>query len=57
MENNKKEMMKYQMNCFIENVLTLADREGKLDYINIEISNHEGKLQMDYRLRDRKKVY
>lgn len=57
MEDNKKEMLQYQMNCFIDNVLSLADRENKLDHIDIEISNHQGNLQMDYRLRDRKKVY
>ena len=27
------------------------------DFFQIEISNHQGNLQMDYSLRDRKKVY
>ena len=57
MEDNKKEMLQYQIGCFVESVLSLADREEKLDHLEIEISNHQGNLQMDYRLRDRKKVY
>ncbi|WP_160198546.1 hypothetical protein [Senegalia massiliensis] len=57
MEDNKKEMLQYQINSFIENVLRLANNEGKLDHINIDISNHNGNLQMDYTLKDRKKAY
>jgi hypothetical protein len=57
MEENKKEMLQYQINCFIENILNLADKEGKLDHFTIEVSNCDGKVQMDYKLRDRKKVY
>lgn len=57
MEENKKEMLQYQINCFIENILNLADKEGKLDHFIIEVSNYDGKVQMDYKLRDRKKVY
>lgn len=45
------------MISFIDAVLDVAEKEGKLDYIQIEISNHQGTLQMDYRLRDRKKAY
>lgn len=57
MEDNKREMLLYQINSFIENVLRLANNEGKLDHINIDISNHNGNLQMDYTLKDRKKAY
>lgn len=53
----KKNSLKKQMVSFIDVVLDVAAKEGKLDYIEIEISNHQGNLQMDYRLRDRKKVY
>jgi hypothetical protein len=56
-ENNKKEMLEHQIHEFISGVLKLAENEEKLDHINIEISNHNGNLQMDYRLRDRKKAY
>lgn len=57
MEESKKEKLYYQMDTFIDKVLRTADREGKLDHFVIEISNCEGKLQMDYKLRDRRKVY
>lgn len=53
----KKEKIKKQINEFVENVIDRADEEERLDYFNIEISNHNGNLQMDYSLRDRKKVY
>ena len=53
----KKQNLKKQIIGFIDMALEMAERENKLDYINIEISNHQGNLQMDYRLRDRKKVY
>lgn len=55
MEN--KEKIKEQIYSFIECVVDKADLDGKLDFINIEISNHQGNLQMDYSVRDRKKVY
>ena len=53
----KKSYLRNQMISFIDAVLDVAEKEGKLDYIGIEISNHQGTLQMDYRLRDRKKAY
>ena len=57
MEDSKKENIKYQVNVYLDNVLKLADKEGKLDHVEIEISNHQGNLQMNYRFKDRKKVY
>jgi hypothetical protein len=54
---NKKESLKRQIVEFIDMVLSTAEKSGKLDFINIEISNHQGQLQMDYTLRDRKKAY
>lgn len=53
----KKSCLRNQMISFIDAVLNVAEKEGKLDYIEIEMSNHMGNLQMDYKLRDRKKVY
>lgn len=53
----KKSYLRNQMISFIDAVLDVAEKEGKLDYIGIEISNHQGTLQMDYKLRDRKKAY
>lgn len=55
MEN--KDKLKAKINEFIDVVIDRADQEGKIDYFHIEISNHNGNLQMDYKLRDRKKVY
>ncbi|SDL19879.1 hypothetical protein [Natronincola ferrireducens] len=57
MKSSKKEKIEIQINEFIKSVLNMAESEGKLDHINIEISNHNGNLQMDYTLRDRKKAY
>lgn len=53
----KKSCLRNQMIDFIDAVLDVAEKEDKLDYIEIEISNHQGNLQMDYKLRDRKKAY
>lgn len=57
MEASKRQMLEYQMISFIKCVLENADMNDKLDHVNIEISNHNGNLQMDYTLRDRKKAY
>lgn len=53
----KKSCLRNQIISFIDAVLDVAEKEGKLDYIQIEILNHQGTLQMDYKLRDRKKAY
>ena len=53
----KKLNLKKRMFDFIDTVLNIAEKEGKLDYIEIELSNHNGNLQMDYKIRDRKKAY
>lgn len=55
MDNKGK--LKAKINEFINIVVEKADQEGKIDYFNIEISNHQGNLQMEYSLKDRKKVY
>ena len=36
MEEEKREMLQCQINCFVDNVLMLADREGKLDHLEID---------------------
>lgn len=53
----KKDKLKIKINEFVYAVIDKAEQDGKLDYFQIEISNHNGNLQMDHRLRDRKKVY
>lgn len=54
---SKKESLQKQITEFIKTVLEAAERNGNLDHFTIEISNHQGNLQMDYTLRDRKKAY
>lgn len=56
-EYEKRQMLQNQMLSFLESVLLDAQRQDKLDHINIEISNHNGNLQMNYTLKDRKKAY
>ncbi|NLY44755.1 MAG: hypothetical protein GX053_02010 [Tissierella sp.] len=55
MDNTAK--LKNKISEFIDVVIDKAVEDDKLDYFHIEISNHNGNLQMDYKLRDRKKVY
>lgn len=55
-ESNKKKT-KEQIYNFIEAVIDKAEEDDKLDYFQIEVSNHNGNLQMDFSQRDRKKVY
>ncbi len=57
MPEDKKTVLYKKINEFIRNVLDQAESQKKLDYINIEIINHQGSLQMDYKLRDREKAY
>ena len=54
---DKKENLKRQITNFVDTVLQVAEKNGKLDYFVIEISNHQGQLQKDFTLRDRGKVY
>lgn len=53
----KREVLYNRIMLFIQYVLSTAEKEDKLDYINIQISNHNGNLQMDYTLRSREKAY
>ena len=55
MEN--KDKLKEKIYEFIEATLSIAEKEDKLDHFSLEVSNHQGNLQMDYSLRDRKKIY
>lgn len=41
----------------LQQVLDFACEEDSLDYFKIEISNHNGSIQLDYQFRDRTKVY
>ena len=56
-EETKKAMIRHQISCYIDEILNVAKNTDSLDYFNIEVSNHEGKLSVDYTLKNRKKVY
>ncbi len=55
--NDKAKIIKSKIQEFVDSAVDLADSQGKLDYISIVISNHNGNLQMDHQIRDRKKAY
>ena len=57
MEDKKKENIKYQVNAFVAKALNIAETQGKLDYFTLEITNHNGKLDMKHVFKDIKKVY
>ena len=50
---SKKEKLEEQLHEYISSVLSIAEREEKLDYMEINISKHQKKLQMDFTIRDR----
>lgn len=41
----------------MDKILEHACREGSMDYFKIEVSNHNGKVQIDYFFRERSKIY
>lgn len=55
--NSKKASLKNEIICYIDEIVDTAEKVGSLDFFNIEISNHEGKLNVEYKLKNRKKVY
>lgn len=56
MEQSKKEKLEEQLHEYISGVLSIAEREEKLDYMEIIISKHQKKLQMDFTIRDRQET-
>lgn len=52
-----KNKLKNKIDEFISGVIDKAAADNKLDYFKIEISNHNGNLQLDYKVRDREKIY
>lgn len=53
----KKQSLKNEIGRYIDEIVDIAERVNSLDYLTIEISNHEGRLSVCYTLKDRKKVY
>lgn len=56
-DKGKRENIEKRILEFINNVLDVAEENKSIDFINLEISNHNGSLQMDYKIRGRDKVY
>lgn len=54
---SKKQCLKNEIIKNIETIIDTAEKRDSLDFFNIEISNHQGKLNIEYRLKNRKKVY
>lgn len=54
---SKKQSLKNEIERYIDEIVDAAENMNSLDYFNIEISNHEGKLNVEYKLKNRKKVY
>lgn len=54
---SKKQRLKNEIERYIDEIVDAAENINSLDYFNIEISNHEGKLNVEYKLKNRKKVY
>ncbi len=54
---DKPEKIKEQLMRSINTIIDTADQRDSLDYFNIEISNHEGKISIEYKLKSRRKVY
>ncbi|MCF6466369.1 hypothetical protein [Clostridium sp. Cult2] len=56
-KKTKKSSLKNEIERYIDEIVDTAEKMNSLDYFNIEISNHEGKLNVEYKLKNRKKVY
>lgn len=54
---DKKEQLEERINDFVHIALVMADMANSLDQFNIEISNDNGCLNMDYTLKNKKKIY
>jgi len=53
----KKDKLKDKINKFINVVIDKAVEDGNLEHFEIEISNHQGNLQMNSTTKKREKVY
>ncbi len=54
---SKKQCLRNEIIKNIEIIIDTAEKRDSLDFFNIEISNHQGKLNIEYKLKNRKKVY
>lgn len=54
---NKRKCLENRIMEFVQSVFKVAEKDNNLDFFSIEISNHQGNLQMDYTLKKRGKAY
>lgn len=54
---SKKQSLKNEMGNHIDDILDAAENMGSLDFFTIEIKVHEGQLDANCTLKNRKKVY
>lgn len=54
---NKKQSLKNEIQCSIDKIIDTAEESNSLDFFTIEISNHGGQLNIEHKLKNRKKVY
>ncbi len=53
----KKQNLKNEIGRYIDEIMDTAEIMNSLDFFNIEIKNHDGQLNVEYKLKNRKKVY
>lgn len=53
----KKQSLKNEMVDHIDDILNAAESMGSLDFFTIELKVHEGRLDANCTLKNRKKVY
>lgn len=53
----KIDSIKSRINEYIDEVLKNADESESLDYFKIDITNHNGTLQLEHQYRKREKAY
>lgn len=54
---SKKQSLKNEMAGHIDDILNAAESMGSLDFFTIELKVHEGRLDANCTLKNRKKVY
>lgn len=57
LSQSKKQSLKNEIRKNINEIIETAEKRNSLDFFTIEISNHEGKLNIECKFKNRKKVY
>lgn len=53
----KKKNIQNKIMEYVESVIQSADENETLDYFKIDITNHNGTLQLEHQYRKREKAY